>query len=123
MTSKPRTAHTAVRWQTFNERHSAKLKRVIKETKNKIIGIIILIVNVIWTGHWIWVFYGYHFTNILWFYMYPDWILILNMIIGLIGIAIGIQLIKDKIVIKKAIVIGIPILILAFLNSYIYPMF
>lgn len=96
---------------------------MIKESKNNIIGIIILIVNVIWTGHWIWLFYGYHFTEILWFYMYPDWILILNMIIGLIGITIGIRLIMNKIVIKKAIMIEISIMIFAFLYSYIYPMF
>jgi len=96
---------------------------VIKKPKNKIIGIIILILNLIWTGHWIWLFYGYHFTDILWFYMYPDWILTLNITIGLIGIIIGIRLIKNKIVIKKALLIEIPILVLAFLNSNIYPMF
>jgi len=96
---------------------------VIKKPKNKIIGIIILILNLIWTGHWIWLFYGYHFTDILWFYMYPDWILTLNITIGLIGIIIGIRLIKNKIAIKKALLIEIPILVLAFMNSNIYPMF
>ena len=85
-----------------------------KESKYKIIGIIILIINIIWTVDWIWLFYGYHFTGILWMFMYPDWILILNAIFGLIGITIGASLIKSKIVIKKALLIEIPKFIIGF---------
>ena len=95
---------------------------MIKETKNKTVGIIILIINIIWTGDWIWLFYGYHFTGRLWFFMYPDWILISNIILGLIGITIGTRLIKGKTEIKKALMIEIPLGILAILITYIIPM-
>ena len=87
---------------------------MIKESKNRIARIIILIVNLIWTGNWIWLFYSYHFTDKLWLFMYPDWILVLNIIFGLIGISIGVSLIKGKIVIKKAILIEIPKFIVGF---------
>ncbi|PKQ66472.1 hypothetical protein BZG01_10610 [Labilibaculum manganireducens] len=95
---------------------------MIKDSKNKIIGITILIVNIIWTGDWIWLFYGYHFTGNLWLFMYPDWILITNMILGIVGIIIGINLIKNKFGIKKALIMDIPLLIIGFLISFIIPM-
>lgn len=85
---------------------------MIKIPKNKIVGVIILIINIIWTGDWIWLFYGYHFTGKLWYFMYPDWVLVLNTIFGLIGIAVGISLIKSKILIKKALLIEIPMFII-----------
>ncbi len=81
---------------------------MIKTSKNKIVGVIILIINIIWTGDWIWLFYAYHFTGRLWLFMYPDWILVLNIIFGLIGITIGIRLVKGKILIKKALLIEMP---------------
>lgn len=73
-----------------------------------------MIINIIWTGNWVWLFYGYHYTGLLWFFMYPDWILILNTTFGLIGIAIGVGLIKRKIVIKKALIIEISKFIVGF---------
>jgi hypothetical protein len=81
---------------------------LIKTSKNKIVGVIILIINIIWTGDWILLFYAYHFTGRLWLFMYPDWILVLNIIFGLIGITIGIRLVKGKIFIKKALLIEMP---------------
>ena len=51
--------------------------------------------------------------------MYPDWILILNIIFGLIGITIGTKLIKGRIVIKKALLIEIPKFIVGFLILFL----
>jgi len=87
---------------------------LIKKYKNKIIGIFILLINIIWTGHWIWLFYGYHFSGNLYLFMYPDWILISNTIFGLIGIIIGMRLMKDGILIKTALLIEIPKFIVGF---------
>jgi len=92
---------------------------LIKKSINKIGGIIILIINIIWTGHWIYLFYGYHFTGILWYVMLPDWILILNTTFGLIGIIIGTRLMKGIIVIKKALLIEIPKFIVGFLILFL----
>lgn len=78
-----------------------------------------MIINIIWTGHWIWLFYGYHFTGILWNFMLPDWILILNTTFGLIGITIGMKLKKGRIAIKKALLIEIPKFIVGFLILFL----
>lgn len=77
-----------------------------------------MIVNLFWTAQWIWLFYGYHFTGILWLFMYPDWILILNTIFGVIGIIIGTRLMKGRILIKKALLIEIPKFIIGLLILY-----
>ena len=87
---------------------------LIKKYKNKIIGTLILIINIIWTGDWIWLFYGYHYSGKLYLFMYPDWILILNTIFGLIGILIGTKLMKGRIIIKTALLIEIPKFIVGF---------
>ena len=90
-----------------------------KNSKNIIIGIIILIINIIWTGEWIWLFYGYHFSGRLWLFMFPDCILILNIIFGLIGITIGTKLMKGKIMIKNALLIEISKFIVGFLILFL----
>lgn len=78
-----------------------------------------MIINIIWTGNWIWLFFGYHFSGILWLFMYPDWILILNTVFGLIGIAIGTKLIKGRIKINNALLIEIPMFIVGFLILFL----
>jgi len=47
--------------------------------------------------------------------MFPDWVLITNTIIGLIGTAIGIMLLKRKMTIKKALIMNFCILGIGFL--------
>lgn len=84
---------------------------------NLIIGLIIAVVNVLWAAYWFRLFIAYHFTNILWFYMYPDWILVLNILIGFIGIYIGYNLIKSKLPLVVALFIDITILTLGLIIS------
>ena len=54
------------------------------------------------------------YANVRW--GYPDWILISNIILGLIGITIGTRLIKGNTEIKKALLIEIP-LVMTDLNT------
>lgn len=49
--------------------------------------------------------------------------LILNITLGLIGVKVGIRLIKNKIALKKALLIEIPIWVIGFLISIITPLF
>lgn len=46
---------------------------------------------------WVWIhastLYKYHFPESIYVRMYPDWILILNILLGLLGIGIGTRLI------------------------------
>ena len=53
--------------------------------KNLIVGLIIIAVNLYWIWDNLFLMYQYRFTGILWLFMYPDWVLILNAILGLLG--------------------------------------
>lgn len=49
--------------------------------------------------------------------MYPTWVYTLNLLSGLLGCSLGIMLIHEKIKIKKAIILNICIVFLAYLIS------
>jgi len=74
--------------------------------KNLIVGLIIIAVNLYWIWDNLFLMYQYPFTGILWLFMYPDWVLILNAILGLLGILIGINLVRQRMKIKYAILIN-----------------
>lgn len=88
--------------------------------KNLIFGLIIIVVNLYWIWDNLYLLYQYRFTGILWLFMYPDWVLILNAILGLIGILIGINLVRQRMKIKYAILInGILLIFGAFIKLFI----
>ena len=86
---------------------------------NLIIGIILIIVNLLWTYHFAYFLYAYHFIEgILWLFMYPDWLLIVNILIGIIGIVLGVRLIKNKLKLITCLLIDIPMLIFGFFLAW-----
>lgn len=93
--------------------------RTIKDQFNIIAPWLILIINILWSFHYIWLFYAYHFTNILWLFMYPDWVLIINIIIGFIGIYLGLKLLKKSIGLKKALIIDFVLIVLGTIIGYV----
>jgi hypothetical protein len=68
-----------------------------------IIGLIIILINLFWTWFSLDLLYRYHFTEFNPTFYIPNWILIMNSIFAIIGIVIGLKLIKKKINIKTAI--------------------
>jgi len=88
---------------------------------NIIIGIIMIILNTIWIYHHAELFYGYHFTGILYFFKYPDWVLILSTICGFIGIFLAARLIKRKISAWTAIPINFGLICICILIECYYP--
>ena len=79
-----------------------------------IIGIILILINILWSIYSIYFLYSYHFRGGLWCIMIPDWILITNAIIGIIGVFINVMMIKNKISIIKTLIINILILKIGF---------
>jgi hypothetical protein len=77
-----------------------------------LVGTCMILINLLWLFFWGKLFYEYHFTKILFVYMYPDWIVITNLTIGLIGLLIGVRLIKNRVIIWKAILFDILILLI-----------
>ena len=75
----------------------------MKIKENQIIGAIFAIMNILWTIDTVCLFYKYHFTDIMFLFMYPDWVLIVNMIIGIIGLYMSIILFINRLKNEKII--------------------
>ena len=71
--------------------------------QNKLLGILIILINLFWVWFSLDLLYRYHFTEFNPTFYIPDWILIMNLLLAIIGIAIGLILIKKKINIKTAL--------------------
>jgi len=78
---------------------------------NLIIGILIILLNLYWIYDNVNLYYLYHYTQIDFFIMIPDWVLLINTILGAIGIFIGARVILQKITIKKAIKIELVLIL------------
>ena len=63
-------------------------------------GIIQLLLSIFWIGHYGVLFYQYHYTDILFAFMYPNWTLILFLLMGVLGITIGLSVLLGKKTIK-----------------------
>src|SRR5690606_16298098 len=71
--------------------------------QRKIIGLIIITLNLFWTWFSLDLLYRYHFTEFNPTFYIPNWILIINSIFAIVGIVIGFKLINKKITIKRAL--------------------
>jgi hypothetical protein len=60
-------------------------------------------------------FYKYHFTGILFLFMYPDWILITNSFLGFIEIIIGLLILFNRIMKNKAIIFSLILIVITIL--------
>ncbi|SEC78304.1 hypothetical protein SAMN04489761_3567 [Tenacibaculum sp. MAR_2009_124] len=64
-------------------------------------GIIQVIVSLFWVLHFGELLYQYHYTDILFYFMYPNWTLVLFILMGLIGALIGLSVFLKKRKIKN----------------------
>jgi len=95
----------------------------LKKNINVIFGIIQIILSAYWIYEMALLYYYYHFTNIFFAFMYPDWVLFLNIILSIISLSFGIKLTMNRISIKKSyIMMGIMISIGLIANNF-YPLF
>jgi len=74
----------------------------LKKNANIILGIIQIVLSIYWIYHIALLFYYYHFTDILFAFMYPDWVLFINIILSLINLYYGIKLTMNKVSMKKS---------------------
>jgi hypothetical protein len=93
----------------------------MKKTKTyKVIGIMALCINAFILLNSISLYYFYNFTDKLYMFMYPNYILLINTLIGIIGISISVMLYK-KIVGIRLFSIVTAILWLATFSNYFFP--
>lgn len=93
-----------------------------KAVTYKVIGIIAFCINALILLNSIYLYYSYNFTGKLYMYMYPNHILLINALIGIIGIILSIMLYK-KIVGIRLFSIATAVLWLATLSNYFFPVF
>lgn len=94
-------------------------KLTSNNNRYKPIGWSLLVINIIWAIRSAQFFLSYRYnTGIFYTFCKPDWVLILNMIIGLVGIYIGVRIMKNKLPIVIWGVIDIVLLLLGGFVEY-----
>ena len=86
-----------------------------KVKPNKIVGIICAVINLAWIIFFAYFFFAYRFCNMLWLVMIPDRILIFNMMIGIIGLYLSLLLFRERLKMKKFLIIEIFLFLIGFL--------
>jgi len=93
----------------------------MKKSKTfKVIGIIAICINTFILLDSIYLYYSYNFTGKLYMFMYPNHVLLINALIGIIGISISVMLYK-KIVGIRLFSIVTAVLWLTTLSNYFFP--
>ncbi len=92
---------------------------MLKKSTNVVLSLIQIILSVYWIYEMISLYYKYHYTDILFAFMYPDWVLFLNIFLCLINIFQGIKLTRNKISLKKSYgFFGISLVIGILINNF-----
>ncbi len=87
---------------------------------NNVIGFIGLCINAFILLHSIYLYYSYNFSGKLFYVMIPNYVLLINAIIGSIGISISVMLYKE-IVGLRLFSVATALLWLATLSNYFFP--
>ncbi len=94
---------------------------MLKKNTNVVLGLIQIVLSSYWIYEMISLYYKHHYTDILFVFMYPDWVLFLNIILSLINLYFGIKLILNKVSIKKSFsLLGTSIFIGIIINNFYY---
>jgi len=75
---------------------------VFKKNIKIVLGLIQMILSIYWIYEMISLYYKYHYTNILFAFIYPDWVLFLNLLLSIINLYFGIKLMREKISNKQS---------------------
>ncbi len=70
---------------------------MLKKNTNVVLGLIQIVLSVYWIYEMIFLYYKYQYTDILFAFMYPNWVLFLNFLLSIINLYFGIELMKGKI--------------------------
>ena len=87
---------------------------------NKVLGIIAICINTLLLFKTFYLLYCYNFTSILFLFMYPNWMLFINALLGTIGIYISMLLYKERIRFRLFLILILLIWLLAFV-SCVFP--
>jgi hypothetical protein len=83
---------------------------------NKILALIIGSMNVLLMFFPVQMYYEYHFSGKLFYFMYPDWVLLMQFVMAIAGIFLSILLYKGKVGVKITLFMTVILWILTFYN-------
>ena len=67
---------------------------------DRIMGLVVICINVLLLIQSLYLLYAYNLTNRLYLFMYPNWVLLINALLAVIGNYTPILVIKNKIGLK-----------------------
>lgn len=86
---------------------------------NKILGSIAIFINMLLVFNPLYLLFVYNFTNKLFLFMYPNWVLLVNTLLGIIGIYIALLLFKNMIGIKLFLIITLVLWFISLSNYFL----
>ncbi len=83
-------------------------------------GVLILAVNLYWIWHNARLYWIYQDTSILYLFREPDWVLIMNMAWGCVGLLLGVKVIQGKVPPLRGILFQLGIVVIWTLAELFY---
>lgn len=86
---------------------------------NKILGLITICINVLLFFKSLYLLFTYNFTDKLFLFMYPNWVLLTNALLGIIGAYIALLLFKNMIGIKLFLIVTLVLWFISLSNYFL----
>ena len=80
--------------------------------RDRILGLIVMCIDILILSSQAYLLYAYHFTDSLFLFMYPNWVLLTNAALLCAGIVLSIMLLRGRIKLKPFLLLTILIWII-----------
>jgi signal transduction histidine kinase len=90
-----------------------------KYNTNKILGLITICINVLLFFKSLYLLFVYNFTDRLFLFMYPNWVLLINALLGIIGAYIALLLFKNMIGFKLFLIVTLVLWFISLSNYFL----
>ena len=90
-----------------------------KYNTNKILGLITICINVLLFFKSLYLLFVYNFTDRLILFMYPNWVLLINALLGIIGAYIALLLFKNMIGFKLFLIVTLVLWFISLSNYFL----
>lgn len=90
-----------------------------KYKTNKILGLITICINILLFFKSLYLLFVYNFTDRLFLFMYPNWVLLINALLGIIGAYIALFLFKNMIGIKLFLIVTLVLWFISLSNYFL----
>ena len=86
---------------------------------NKILGLITICINVLLFFKSLYLLFAYNFTDKLFLFMYPNWGLLINALLGIIGAYTALLLLKNMIGVKLFLIVTLVLWFISLSNYFL----